>query len=413
MYTHWCVRVDTVALSDSWLKANNGKKRTERVEKSGRDGLSVRVTPKGKIIFQMRYRYDKKLQRLDVGSYPLISLKEAREENQRLKKELEQGHNPKIVRQLEKQAIMEATSLESLFRQWYESYCKNNKKGHREIFRSFELYVLPTLGGLPAEHITLQQWLVLLEEQAKKRPGIADRILTNSKQLLKWAVKRQLIPTNVLTEINAQEDLQIKKVVGSRSLSDEEIKLVWLAINESRMSTKNKLYVKLCLVFGCRNGELRLSEKEHFDLETMVWTVPPENHKLGKSSGKPLLRPIIPEAKKLIEEAFAISGKGKYVFNNSGTNKPMGQGAPLALPYNIMQWLRRHKNYEMKHWSIHDLRKTARTNLSSLTEPHIAEIILGHRLPGVWRVYDHYDYLPEQEKAFAAWWDRLMSIVKV
>ena len=90
----------------------------------------------------------------------------------------------------------------------------------------------------------------------------------------------------------------------------------------------------------------------------------------------------------------------------------MGQGAPLALPYNIRQWLRRHKDYEMAHWSIHDLRKTARTNFSTLTDPHIAEIMLGHRLPGSWQVYDFYDYLPEQKMAYQAWWERLMGIVE-
>ena len=89
-----------------------------------------------------------------------------------------------------------------------------------------------------------------MEEHAEKRPAIAERILVNSKQMLKWAVKRQLIPSNVLTEINAKEDLQIKKVAGDRSLSDEEVRLFWLAINESRMAAKNKLYLKLCLVLG-------------------------------------------------------------------------------------------------------------------------------------------------------------------
>ncbi|MCS0397904.1 site-specific integrase [Vibrio diabolicus] len=401
-----------MALSDSWLKANNAKERPIRMEKADRDGLSVRVTPKGKIIFQMRYRYNQKLQRLDLGSYPLMTLKEARDENQRLRKEHEQGHDPRIIRQLEKQSIADAVSLTALFLQWYGAYCKKNKKGHQEIKRSFEIHLLPELGKLPAEKITLHQWLELLETLSQNRPGIAERLLTNSKQMLKWAVKRKLLNSNVLAEINAKEDLQIKKVAGSRSLSDEEIRYVWLAIDESRMSAKNKLYVKLCLVFGCRNGELRLSEKKHFDLDTMVWTVPPENHKLGTTTGKPLLRPIIEEVKPLIEKAIDLSGRGKYLFNNSGTNEPMGRSAPLALPYNIMQWLRRHKDYELKHWSIHDLRKTARTNLSSLTEPHIAEIILGHRLPGTWQVYDHYDYLPEQKEAYAAWWKRLSTIVK-
>jgi hypothetical protein len=155
-----------MALSDSWLKANNGKKRPAVQEVTDRDGLSVRVSAHGKLTFQMRYRYDRKLQRLDIGSYPKMTLKEARAENERLRKELEQGHNPKIVRKLEKQALINADTLESIFRQWYESYCKKNKKMHHEIRRSFELYVLPVVGDLPAEKITLHQWLAILEGHA-------------------------------------------------------------------------------------------------------------------------------------------------------------------------------------------------------------------------------------------------------
>jgi len=402
-----------MALTDRWLKSQHGREREKVEEFKDRDNLAARVSAKGKITFQMRYRYDGKHHRLDLGSYPQMSLKEARDELGRLKKELGNGHNPKIVRKLEKQTIIDASSFSSIFWQWYETYCQKNKKMHHEIKRSFELYVLPILGDLPAEKISLHQWLAILEEHAEKRPAIADRILTNSKQILKWAVKRKLIPENVLTGINAKEDLQIKKKSGDRSLDDEEIRYVWLAIEESRMSYKNKLYLKLCLLFGCRNGELRLSKKKEFDFDKGVWTVPPENHKLGKVSGKALLRPIIPQAQALIEEAIGLSGKGDYLFNNDGTNEPMGVGAPVQLPYNLMQWLRRHKNYEMQHWSVHDLRKTARTNFSSLTEPHIAEIMLGHKLPGSWRVYDHYDYLPEQEKAYAAWWKRIEQITGV
>ncbi len=61
--------------------------------------------------------------------------------------------------------------------------------------------------------------------------------------------------------ISARNDLQVKKGPGSRSLSAEEIVRVWRAIERSRMATKNKLFLKLCLLFGCRNGELRQSEK--------------------------------------------------------------------------------------------------------------------------------------------------------
>jgi integrase len=360
----------------------------------------------------MRYRYDGKTKRLDIGSYPLVSLKAARIETIRLRAELEQGHDPKIVRQLEKQAIIEADSIKELFMQWYESYCVINKKGHHEVLRSFELYVFPKVGHLPAEKVTMHEWLALLENLSSSVPGITERILTNAKQMLKWAVKRRLVTSNPIADINASEDLHIKNGVGTRSLSDEEICLVWRAITKSRMAHKNKLFVKLCLVFGCRNGELRLSEKAHFDLDNNIWTIPPENHKLGKMTNKPLLRPIIPEVKELIREALLLSETGKHLFNNSGTNSPMGRSAPLALPYNTMQWLRRHEGYNMEHWSLHDLRKTARTNLSELTEPHVAEIMLGHKLPGSWQVYDHYDYIKEQAVAYSKWWDKIVDVTK-
>lgn len=312
-----------MAISDTWLKANSGKPRAVREEKADREALSVRITPKGKITFQLRYRYDAKPCRLDLGTYPLMSLKEARTEAQRLRAHLEQGHDPRVVRQLERQVILQADSIESLFRQWYASYCKGNKKGHHEILRSFELHVFPKIGHLPAAQVTMHEWLALLEDQAKTRPGIADRILVNAKQMFKWGLKRQLIPRHPLSDINAKEDLQIKKVAGSRSLSQDEIRRVWKAIESSRMATKNKLFLKLCLIYGCRNGELRVSEKGHFDFKAMVWTIPASNHKLGKSSGKPLLRPITPETEVLIRQAMELSKGSSYLFTNSGTSKPI------------------------------------------------------------------------------------------
>ncbi|MBP6895219.1 MAG: site-specific integrase [Pseudacidovorax sp.] len=399
-----------MALSDTWLKAHHGKERPRLAEHGDRDGLGVRVTPKGKITFQLRFRYDGKFSRLDLGTYPQMSLKEARVEAQRLRARHEQGHDPRIIRLLDRQAILKAESVESLFRQWYAAYCTKNKKGHHDILRSFELHVFPLIGKLPAEQVTLHQWLDLLEKQAEARPGIAERILVNAKQMLKWAVRRKLVAASALAGINAKEDLQIKKLPGSRTFSADEIARFWRAIERSRMAAKNRLFLKLCLIYGCRNGELRAAEKTHFDFERSVWTVPPENHKLGHATGKPLLRPIPPGIAPLVKEAMALSNGSRYLFTNAGSDEPMGTSAPLALPYNVMQWLRRHEGFEMEHWSVHDLRRTARTNFSTLTAPHIAEIMLGHRMPGAWQVYDHHDYLQEQAEAYTAWLRRLESL---
>ena len=269
------------------------------------------------------------------------------------------------------------------------------KKGHFEIKRSFDIHVFPKIGKLPAEKITLHAWLDILEKLAETTPAISERILVNAKQMLKFAVKRKLIPLNPLSDIYAKEDLQIKKRSVNRHLSDEEIRMVWLAIDGSRITHKNKVFVKLCLIYGCRNGELRQSEKTQFDFDNKVWTIPPENHKLGKSTGKPLLRPITPTIKGYLKEAFKLSAGSKYVFTNDGSSEVMGVRAPLAIPYNIMQYLRRNESFEIEHFSMHDLRRTCRSKLSSITDFHVAEIMLGHSIGRIVQTYDQYDYLSE------------------
>ncbi|WP_258087161.1 hypothetical protein [Xenorhabdus bovienii] len=52
-----------------------------------------------------------------------------------------------------------------------------------------------------------------------------------------------------------------------------------------------------------------------------------------------------------------------------------------------------------------------RTGVSELTAPHIAETMVGYKLPGVWQVYDKHTYLNEQREAYELWWEKLTKIV--
>ena len=401
-----------MAITDAWLKANSGKGRNVVDEKTDRDGLSARVSKKGKIVFQMRFRHAHKQLRMDIGTYPLITLKRAREEVLKFKAELEKGHDPRVIKKTDKVQNIEVITLQVLFLKWYESYCIDNKKNAPDIKRSFEIYIFPKFGGLPPDRISTDSWITLLEDIKKKVPAITLRILVNTKQMLSWAVRRKLIASNALTEISAKQDLNIAKKPGIRALNDNEIRMLFLALNGSRISAKNKLFIQLCLIYGCRNGELRIAKKQQFDFDKMIWTIPAENHKIGITTGKPLIRPITESIKKLLDECLLLSGTSDNLFTNSDSNEVMGKGAPLALPYNIMQWLRKNKGYEMAHWSIHDLRKTARTNFSTITHPHIAEIMLGHKLPGEWQTYDHHLYLEEQTECLIKWVDRINTITQ-
>lgn len=399
-----------MALSDTWLRTNVGKVIEKSIEKTDRDGLSARVSIKGKIVFQMRFWHGGKQCRMDLGSYPAMTLKQARDELVRFKAELEKGHDPRVIKKLVKQGNIDAITVSQLFYAWYKAYCEVNKKGHKEIKRSFELYLLPVLGALPVDRVTALMWCDVFDKRVKESESITERLLVNSKQMLNWAVRRSLCAENVLQHIMPKADFNIVKRTCNRILTDEEIKMLWYSLEHSRMAAKNKIFVKLCLIYACRNGELRLARKTDFDFDAMVWTIPATNHKAGKKSKKPLYRPITENIKPLLLELFDLS-EGDYLLTNAGEKTQFSTNAGVSLPYHINQWLRKNADYEMKHWSLHDLRRTARTHFSSLCQPHIAEIMLGHTLPGEWMTYDQYAYLDEQRAAYSAWVDKLMGIV--
>ena len=100
---------------------------------------------------------------------------------------------------------------------------------------------------------------------------------------------------------------------------------------------------------------------------------------------------------------------GKYAFSNR--TEPMPSGNHLSITGMLCKFMLKVYKESVPHFTVHDLRRTARTNWSELAEPHISEMMLGHKLPGVWGVYDKHKYLDEMRTAYSLWWARLMGIV--
>lgn len=411
-----------MAISDSYLKACLGKERDKVEEKADRDGLWVRVSKKGAVTFFYRYRFLGNQDKMTIGSYPAFGLKAAREEVEKWVAVLARGENPRIRQSLNKAKVNSRYSFEELFREWHAIVCIQ-KETSDQILRTFELHVFPKMGKYPAEDLTLHNWLTVLDRLAEGYTEITRRVISNGKQCYSWAVKRQMLEKNPLSELSGQ-DFGIQKKMGERTLSHHEIALVWRATEDSRLIERNKIIVKLCLFWGCRIAELRLAElrlaeRSHFNFEDGIWAVPPENHKTGRKTKKPLIRPILPEIVPLISRAMELTPKtadrpdepGKFVFSRYG-DRPMTETFHLSISNNLRVFILKAYSENVPHFSIHDLRRTARTNFSELTEPHIAEIMLGHKLPGVWAVYDKHSYINEMREAYGKWWARLMSTIE-
>lgn len=401
-----------MALTDSYLRSIHGREHEKVFEKTDRDGLSVRVSKKGKVVFQMRYMFSGKQRRVDIGTYPSLGLKEARDEILKVRRSLEEGIDPQLYMSARYEKNVSAMTVESVIREWDKVYASSNIKGYAGIMRTFEIHVFPKIGQLPHDSVSTHVWINLIEGVHKTRPGIAKRILSNARQAHSWAMRRKLVEVTPIEGLKPS-DFGMKVNVTRRVLSDDEIRLVYEAFECTGMRRKNVLLLQLILLFGCRSGEMIQSKREHFDFESGIWTVPPEGHKGGKS-GKPLKRPIIPAAMEMIKEAMTLSSHKEFIFQSAlkkDRERALNSSSALGLPKTVMAYYQRTRGEIMPHWSVHDLRRTARTRWASIAPPHVCEVMLGHALPGIWAVYDHNDYLDEQRKAYTAWWALVMKIV--
>ena len=64
-------------------------------------------------------------------------------------------------------------------------------------------------------------------------------------------------------------------------------------------------------------------------------------------------------------------------------------------------------------FTIHDLRRTARTHLAELgIDPVVAERCLNHKIKGVEGIYNRHDYFKERQEALNRWANLLDQLEK-
>ncbi len=179
-------------------------------------------------------------------------------------------------------------------------------------------------------------------------------------------------------------------------LDDGELRAVW----KTATATKGPygVLVRFLMLTAARRDEAR--KMPHSELGDGKWTLPPERHKTGKTSGKKVL-PLSRAAQAVLAELPVL---GPYVFSING-RIPMGGRSSLKAKLD--------KASGVTGWRVHDLRRTARSLMSRAgVNADVAERCLGHVIGGVRGVYDRHDYLEEMRIAFEKLAEQIEHIVK-
>jgi integrase len=388
-------------LTDSKVKSLRPKKSRYIVWEEGGTGLGVRVSPSDRKSFIFMYRFDGKPRMMTLGPYPKLKLVSARLRVAQAKDRLSQGIDPGQELIESKEAIRGAHSVKALIDEYIEKWAKPRKRSWKEDDRILRKDVQPVWGRKKAETIKRRDIVLLLDEIVDRGAPIqANRTLAVIRKMFNFALSRGILEQSPCVQIPAPS----RENQRDRVLSDEEIRAIWLSLDDAGMVKEIQLSLKLQLITGQRKGEVVGAEWRDLDLKGGWWTIPKEKSK----NNLPHRVPLSPLALKVLKETKELSNKSPFLFPS-----PSKENTHITEPA-IDRAIRNNRElFDIDHFVPHDLRRTVASQITAMGIPRLTvSKILNHVESGVTAVYDRHSYDKEKQKALDKWSKRLEKIVK-
>jgi integrase len=352
-------------------------------------GFGVVVTAAGVRSFVMNYRAARRQRRYTIGRWPDWSVLQAVKEARDLRQRIDRGEDPLDGRR--KQDAATATTFKAIA----EEYLTREGKGLRSIDQrraTFERLVYPTLSNQQIADIKRSDIVQLLDKIEDERgPRMAHVTLAYLSKVFNWHASRSDDFRSPV--VRGMGRVKPKERARERILTDDELRAVWRAAEASTEPFGRM--VRFILLISARRTEAAAMAWN--ELAKGEWTLPAARNKTKVD----LIRPLSAEARAVLPAK--VDGC-PFVFSTNGTNPISGFGR-FKLTFD--------KACGVTGWTLHDLRRTARTLMSRAgVNTDIAERCLGHVIGGIRGVYDKYEYLEEKRDAFNRLAALINSIVK-
>ena len=379
-------------------------------------GLSFRITSNGARSWCFRFRDPRsgKTSRATLGEYPTISLAEARERADAMRRQVAAGENPVERKRREREAATHKT-FQALSDRYLNEHARRHKRSASADERNLRLHVLPTWGKRRYDEIRRADMIELAEGLVTAgKPTLANRVQALVSSVFSFAMDADLIKGNPCARLRRRGVERI----GRRVLSDDEIRVFWDGIVQKPVSQRVGLALRLILLTGVRPGEaagMALAELENINEKGRArWIVPAARSKNGRAHLVPLSEP----ARQTILSAWELIGDNDdYLFPS-----PSVSDAPISAHALAVAMARFAGNVDVtvaKSWraeppSPHDLRRTLATRLAELgIAKEDRDAVLNHTPRDVGKKhYDLYEREREKRQALELWASTLTAVLE-
>ena len=365
-------------------------------------GLFLLVHPGGGKRWRFKYRYAGKEKLLAIGTYPNVSLAEARKRHQTAREQLAQGIDPGSVRKVEKltRHLAAAESFEAVAREWFDQIMPDKSDSYRvRTGRILEKDLYPHLGNRPIASITAPELLAALRRiEARGANDIAHRAKQTAGQIFRYAVATGRAERDPSTDLMGALIPRRKK--HHAAITDPtEVGRLLISIDEFQGTPTVSAALKLSALLFQRPGELRAMEWAEINWDAERWELPAEKMKMRE----PHIVPLSRQALEVLRELHRLTGRGRYVF-------PSARGASRCMSDNALRTALRTMGFSNDAMTAHGFRAMARTLLDEVLKVRVdyIEHQLAHavRDPNG-RAYNRTAHLPERHKMMQEWADYL------
>jgi integrase len=375
-------------------------------------GLYLLVTPSGGKLWRMKYKFGAREKQLAFGSYPEISLSDARQRREDARKLLANGVDPGEIKKAQKAAIISSSehSFEVIARAWHAGKVEGWAESHaKTTMERLQKNIFPWIGSKPVSEITLSDIKSVLHRIEERAPESARRMYVALNMIFRYCVASEYIGRNPLEGLKPKDIMRREPIEQHfpALTKPQELAPFLRAIDDFKGSFVVKCALQLAPLVFVRPGELRHAEWKEIDFEAAEWNIPIEKMKLStkekiKRKGDFHCVPLSKQAIEILKSLEPLTGRSPYVFPGARSyHRPMSEAALTAAI---------HRMGYQGEMTWHGFRAVARTMLDEVLQfrPDYIEHQLAHAVrDALGRAYNRTSHLAERRKMMQVWADYL------
>jgi len=363
-------------------------------------GLYLWIYANGTKFWRLRYWIAGKEKSLSFGSFPDISLKDARIKRDSERKVLDSNLDPSAERKAAviKSKMSAVNSFEAVALEWYGKQTHTWVEHHaQDVLRRLKSNLFPIIGLRPIGEIEAPELLAAIQKIERRGAfDLAHRVLQVSGQVFRYGIAHGKCKSDISKDLRGA--LTPHRKEHQASVRPEELPelLRKIATYDELGDKQTRLALQMLAQTFVRTNELIGAEWSEFDFDNVLWIIPASRMKMKTEHVVPLTKQVLT----ILEELKIIACGSRYVFPGRNPSKPISNNTMLFALYRL--------GYKGK-MTGHGFRSVASTILNeSGFKPDVIERQLAHcERNEVRGAYNRAEYLKERSAMMQHWSDYL------